>query len=271
MSFRKLDSDDTRLPAPSVTDEELGLCQDCDGYGNIIENGVARACHCRIERELRERMAAARVPERYRDCSFKNYISPMGEQKKDLKNLVDIAQQMVQSPGLGLYLHGEHGTGKTHLAIGVLRELIRHGREGVYYNVVDMLDQMRDSMRADAGPGGQQLLGFHMQWDIVLLDDLGVQRASPWVVERLHAIINARYETGRTLIITSNKKLEEATANLNRAITSRLREMCIPYEMLTRQDYRNRPTPTRARRATRTEAMDSADSGSATVRGRRKR
>ena len=128
MSFRKVDPGEAHLPAPTATDEELGLCPDCDGYGNIIENGVARACHCRIERELRERMAAARVPERYRDCSFKNYMTPTGEQKKDLKNLVDIARLMVESPGLGLYLHGEHGTGKTHLAISVVRELIRNGR-----------------------------------------------------------------------------------------------------------------------------------------------
>ena len=135
--------------------------------------------------------------------------------------------------------------------------------------MVDLLDQMRDSMRADAGPGGQQLLGFHLQWDTVLLDDLGVQRASPWVVERLHAIINARYETSRTLIVTSNKKLEEATANLNRAITSRLREMCIPYEMLTRQDYRDRPTRARGRRPAPTGP--DADSDAAPVKGRRKR
>lgn len=256
MKFQKLDAAGVRVASPSAGVVEEKVCPDCDGYGNLIENGVARACHCRIERELEARLAAARIPERYRACTLDNFTTDNSERERDLKAVRWALKEMQERPGRGLYIHGEHGAGKTHLAVGVLREMVRLGRSGVYYNVVDLLDQMRDSMRPDAGPGAQQLLGFHLDWEALLLDDLGVQRASPWVVERLHAIVNARYESNRVLIITSNKTLEAATANLNRAITSRLREMCVVYAMQNHEDYRNRlaeaeKAPERSRRGGR--------------------
>jgi DNA replication protein DnaC len=40
----------------------------------------------------------------------------------------------------GLYIYGPTGTGKTHLSIGILKELIQRGFDGVFYNVVDLLD-----------------------------------------------------------------------------------------------------------------------------------
>ncbi len=243
MNFQKLNPGNLRLPEATVPDGRDKLCPDCDGYGNIIENGVARPCHCRIERELAERMEVARIPERYRACSLDNFSTDTSERERDVKAVRWALKEMLDRPGQGLYLHGEHGVGKTHLTVGVLRELIRRGQSSVYYNVVDLLDQMRDSMRAESGPGAQQILGMHLDWQVLLLDDLGVQRASPWVVERLHAIVNARYESTRVLIITSNKDLDAATANLNRAITSRLREMCVVYKMQSHEDYRNRLVP----------------------------
>jgi DNA replication protein DnaC len=240
-SFEKLNK--SKISLPKATAKEDGnLCPDCDGYGNIIENGRARPCHCRMERELRERFDVARIPLRYHSCRLDNFITESADQKKDLQNMRNCLQQMLEEPGRGLYLCGENGTGKTHLAISILIEMLRHHKSGIYYNVVDLLDSMRESIQAGSGPGGKEMLGGHMSCDILLLDDLGVQRASPWVIERLHAIINARYEGNQVLIITSNKNINEATANLNMAITSRIREMCIPYVMMNHVDYRERPT-----------------------------
>ncbi|MBE7557783.1 ATP-binding protein [bacterium] len=261
MNFRRPSPSDVSIPEATLSAEREGLCPDCDGYGNIIENGVARPCHCRIERELTERLTVARIPERYRHCSLDNFSTDSHERERDLKAMRWALKEMLGKPGRGIYIHGEHGVGKTHLAVAILRELVKQGKSGVYYNVVDLLDQMRDSMRAESGPGAQQLLGFHMDWEVLLLDDLGVQRASPWVVERLHAIVNARYESNRVLIITSNKTLEAATANLNRAITSRLREMCIVYAMQAQEDYRNRlaeksAVPEKPRRGRRRNSED---------------
>ena len=67
-------------------------------------------------------------------------------------------------------LIGGTGTGKTHLAIGIARALIRSGARGRFYNVVDLVNRLEAESRS--GRGGR--MADHLcRLDFVVLDELG--------------------------------------------------------------------------------------------------
>ena len=63
--------------------------------------------------------------------------------------------------------------------------------------------------------------------DLLHLDVVGAERTSEWVLEQLYAIINARYEEGRSLLVTTNVEDRDALrAQIGARTVSRLVEMC---------------------------------------------
>jgi DNA replication protein DnaC len=64
--------------------------------------------------------------------------------------------------------------------------------------------------------------------DLLHLDDVGAERSSEWVLEQLYAIVNARYEEQRSMVITSNLEPPEVETQIGKRTVSRLYEMCSP-------------------------------------------
>jgi DNA replication protein DnaC len=62
--------------------------------------------------------------------------------------------------------------------------------------------------------------------DLLHLDDLGAERATDWVLEQLYAIVNARYEEQRSLVITTNLDPAQLREQITERTVSRLIEMC---------------------------------------------
>jgi DNA replication protein DnaC len=73
--------------------------------------------------------------------------------------------------------------------------------------------------------------------DILVLDDMGAEKTSGWVNDRLYAIINHRYERKKTTIITSNHSNIELQEQVGNRIYSRLNEMC-DWKLFDGEDYR---------------------------------
>lgn len=210
-------------------------CELCDGYGNLITPQGVKDCSCKIRALVKHRLMEARIPLIYTDKTLDNFDPKTAELKKTLV----LARQYVEAyrPDLrGLVFMGECGTGKTHLAVSILRELICKGYSGLYYNVINLLDDLRASY--DAPPGTRwPILDRVRDTDILVLDDLGAEKTSGWVNDRLYAIINHRYENKKTLIVTTNRSNIELRDQVGNRISSRLAEMCKTVTVIGR-DYR---------------------------------
>lgn len=121
--------------------------------------------------------------------------------------------------GENLLLSGPVGTGKTGLAIGALWAIHELGAGGIaFWSVPDLLDAMR--------PGAPE--PDPMTWcrnvGILVLDDLGVEKASEWVRERLYVLVDARYGEERPTIVTTNRDIPGLAETLGERIVSRLAE-----------------------------------------------
>ena len=138
----------------------------------------------------------------------------------------------------GLMLMGGYGTGKTHLAVAILRETAEAGISGMFVVVPDLLGKMRASFDRKDGKA-DELVDTAKNAPLLVLDDLGAENPKPWVVELVYVLINHRYEHMLPTVIATNCSGKELEAVFGRRIMSRLAEMTTPVNIRA-EDYRMR-------------------------------
>lgn len=142
-----------------------------------------------------------------------------------------------QEKGRGLYLCGGVGTGKTHLAVAVLNELIRRKRvPSLFITVPELLDNIRETY-SKPGRDLDEWMYAVQNADFLVLDDLGSERPTNWVRERIFVIVNHRYREALPTIFTSNIGPKELAEQLGERTASRIIAMC-EWISLEGNDYR---------------------------------
>jgi DNA replication protein DnaC len=112
-------------------------------------------------------------------------------------------------PVRGLYLWGGTGTGKTHLAVGVLRELLSDPRvkpcDVLYDHAAELMARIQDTY--GTGTSTMELLERRFKARVWVLDDLGTERASDDIARHLTLIFTKR--AMRPTVVTSNLAPEQ--------------------------------------------------------------
>ena len=221
-------------------------CQECDGSGFLIDEATntARDCVCRPQRRSRIKASRleARLPKRYRDVAFER--APVIDMHE---SVVRQARRFTREidrnldEGRGIWFVGAVGTGKTTLAMLVSKAAIQSGRSVAIYSLPRLLGVLRESMSSEDGM--LRLVDDLSQVELLHLDDLGAERATEWVLEQLYAIINARYEEQRSLVITTNLEPDQLAEQLGPRIVSRIWEMCGDPVLMQGEDQRQPAGP----------------------------
>ena len=234
-------------------------CGICGGVGLVrvmSADGrwVSRPCDCQEMRREDLRIAAARIPERYRHCSLDTFDPSFPGADASLKDGLTTARRFVDeypidTAGKGLLFVGTVGTGKTHLAVGVLRRLVREkGVHGLFCDYRELLKSIQNSYNPQVATTELELLKPVFAAEVLVLDDLGAQKPNEWVWDTVALILNTRYNDKQSTIITTNYSDQPAASgNLSDAeraareltlgdrigdrMRSRLAEMCMPIEM----------------------------------------
>lgn len=191
---------------------------------------------CSFHEKLKQRG----VPLRYRTLtleSFNAYTS-------SLERKLEIVKQWATSDlRTGLFLFGSVGSGKTHLAVGAMRALIRRRIQGDFVKCRQFifLCQSAFSKGETVADLADRLLCWPSRF--LVLDDLGSAKATDFVRQSLLHLVDEAYTQSKTLIVTSNLNLDQVH-NLDPRMASRLAEMC---ELLRfdEPDYRIRLAPQR--------------------------
>jgi DNA replication protein DnaC len=226
-------------------------CPHCDdtGWKPIEEKGVRRVvrCDCWREQVGQTRLTEANIPKRYLHCSLGNFTA----YNESLERAVAQARRVAEAfPAVtrGLFLEGQPGVGKTHLAVAVLKQVIQTtAARGVFYDTRELLRVIRSTYDPSIRTTELQVLRPVMHADLLVLDDLGAEKTSEWVDETMNLIVNTRYNEGRLTIFTSNYPdiPDDTDPNallfrIGHRMRSRLHEMC-EFVVMDGADYREMP------------------------------
>jgi DNA replication protein DnaC len=215
----------------------------CDGSGFVVdaETKTARDCRCRPERigRARARALSAVIPRRYRDVAFER--NPIAEMDKVIVDPVrrfvrDIGKHLEE--GTGLRFEGDVGTGKTALAMLVSKSALEAGHSVAIYSLPRLLSELRRTFGEGSQHSHTDLLDRLVEVDLLHIDDLGAEKTSPWVLEELYSIVNARYEGRRSVVVTTNLTADQLSEQIGPRTVSRLDEMCMPI-MVCGRDLRS--------------------------------
>lgn len=110
-----------------------------------------------------------------------------------------------------LYLHGPYGTGKTHIALGLLFEVMcRTGGTGAVLNWTTAVEQTVEGIGgAGSGFGADVDFGRARIVDLLVLDDLDKTDGSPFNMRKLYSLIDARLMMGLPTILTANRPMPD--------------------------------------------------------------
>src|SRR3954469_7308501 len=203
----------------------------CDGSGFVFDGAAndARDCRCPAQRvsRARARSLSGVIPRKYRGVSFDR--PPVTEIAPQITTQVRRYVARIDdnlAAGRGLWFFGSVGTGKTTLAMLVSRHALEGGHSVAIYSLPRLLAEIRTTFDDDRANSYVDLLDRLTSVDLLHIDDVGTEKTSPWVLEQLYAIVNARYENERSVIITTNLERDDLAEQINERTVSRLEEMC---------------------------------------------
>lgn len=130
--------------------------------------------------------------------------------------------------GTGLYLFGAVGSGKTHKAAGIMRAWIDAGERTRWVTVPTWLHDQRDSFASDEA---LETIASLTAGRLLVVDDIGVERATDWALETLYVLIAEAYNNETPMVVTGNLTLAKLADRLGPRIVDRLVEVCRPIEM----------------------------------------
>lgn len=184
-------------------------------------------------REQMEHVAALRKvgvgDEKYREMLFS--ADDGGGDRAAFKVANDYVQnwEAMREKNVGLLFTGEPGTGKTFLAACIANALIDKGYPAMISTVTSLVSAISANYEAKK----PEILDQIKSVELLVLDDVGAQRDSKYMAERLFDILDARYCAGKPLIMTTNLGFSEFRNKVSvpreyQRLYDRILELCQP-------------------------------------------
>lgn len=207
-----------------------------DRYGKPRRKLVPVPCRCAREAEerqkaedrkrefennLRQMRDRAGVDIRGYANTFEDDDTPDSKISKTCRSYVEEWEPMRKN-GTGILLFGAKGTGKSFYAACIVNALAERQVATAMMSVPDLIGLMQ--IRDRAG-----IAAALKMFPLLVLDDLGAERDTPYAAELVYSVVDARYRAKLPTIITTNLDTEDMANErdlLRSRIYDRVLQMC---------------------------------------------
>lgn len=231
-----------------IGEDGLLYCHKCNTRKQTEINVLGKIrrpmCMCKCEAAKR-----AAEEEEYQRRKFEERVKEMrriGFPKPEMQNwtfsnddltneqITKAAQKYVDNfsefrkSGKGLLLYGKTGTGKTYAACEIANALIDKGYPVLVTNFADILKVLQSTFEK------KEYIDSFDRFQLLIIDDLGIERDTAYAKEQVYDVIDSRYRTGLPMIITTNlsmEKIKNPEDIENMRIYDRILERCFPIEV----------------------------------------
>jgi len=203
-------------------------CRDF-GFVHPLVNGEVDftssvTCVCRKTEDNRKKKAQfllkyCQLPEDTESRTFANFDA----YTPDLQVALAAALAFTPDGKKCLVLISKVDKGKSHLAIAVCREWLKLEMAARYVFVPYLLDELRSAQNHEGDESYFAMMNLYQNVPLLVLDDIGAEKPTPWTQEKLTTIVHMRWEKGLHTMVTTNKPLDQIPGDDEGRLGSRLR------------------------------------------------
>ena len=174
-----------------------------------------------VNEMVREKhFAGAKLPGRHANSGFREYQTHNDGQKNAKSGCVKFARDFLEGSVRNLIMVGRTGTGKTHLACAVARNVLNQQKYARYITSEDMANEIANSWKKMDDNEEQAVYRF-TEYDLLILDEYGLHDRFENRLQLVHKVLYSRYDEGKSTMLISNMTLAELQKDLVGRLWSR--------------------------------------------------
>lgn len=224
-----------KYECPICEDRELVIIENDDGLVS------ARPCHCKAQKMQKRMFRASGLTEIQATLTLSDY-----RQTKDTKHMFDMIKDYIQTQawthGMGFFMSGSVGIGKTMLAMIIASEIMKNYTSVIFVPTTSLMAELRSSQFSNDQSDFEQRIDKLINADMVIFDDIGKEKPTEWVQNQYFRIIDGRYNKRKPTGYTSNYEPDDLITRFSEfgeAIVSRIVAMTRDYTISVKAtDYR---------------------------------
>lgn len=169
----------------------------------------------------KQHIAGAMLPQRHQRSAFLNYITRTRGQADALQQCVNYTQQIKQTMKGNLIMVGTTGTGKTHLACGTAKTLLKQGLKARYITSEEIAQRIMTAWNLDTKDQSEESVIYEFaQYDLLIVDEYGLHDRDKRTA-LVHKVLTERYDCNKPTMLISNFTLDDLKEDLGDRLWSR--------------------------------------------------
>lgn len=208
--------------------EETPLCGACGGsgfVGNTMCQCLRALCREEQKKEIAKLTCGAETFENFRLDYYPEKVdtalgvSPRQVMAKVLAYSKKYAEGF--TPGMNMLFVGGTGLGKTYLSACVANAVADKGCSVAYESAPQLFEKLNKNQFDPDAESARQVSQLK-SCDLLIIDDLGTELTTNFVIAALYSLVNDRLVTGKSMVISTNLNVGEIAQRYNPQIASRL-------------------------------------------------